>query len=68
MTAARDGRLTPEEVRARIDAELRQSGAGDEPPGNLHGLQLSRCLLARPERRTYLDSFAADRPDRKSVV
>ncbi len=54
--------MTPTEVRAIIDEELRTKFTGDPLRAGSHGVDLSRCLLARPERRTFLDSFDGNRP------
>lgn len=54
--------VTPTEVRAIVDEEIRTAFTGDPAFAGSHGVDLGRCLLARPESRTYLDSFDGNRP------
>lgn len=54
--------MTPNEVRAIIDEEIRTAFTGDPSCAGSHGVDLSRCLLARPERRMFLKSSDGNRP------
>ncbi|MEZ5990058.1 MAG: hypothetical protein R3F30_13200 [Planctomycetota bacterium] len=55
-------------MRAIIDKEIQTAFTGDPSRAGSHGVDLSRCLLARPESRTFLDSFDGNRPVRMWLV
>ena len=54
--------VTPEEIRTKIAQEIERGWDEKDPRSNPHGVELSRCLLAVPERRTFLDSFDENSP------
>jgi hypothetical protein len=54
--------VTPAEVRAIVDEEIQTAFTGELARAGSHGVDLGRCLLARPESRTFLDSLDGNQP------
>ena len=50
--------MTADDVKKRVLDEV----GGQRGRTNLHGVDLLKCLVDPPRRRTYLDSFDANAP------
>ncbi len=48
--------MTPDEVKAIVQDEILKASHSGDLIANPHGVDLKRCLLATPERRTYVDN------------
>ncbi|MDA1195099.1 MAG: hypothetical protein O2894_07930 [Planctomycetota bacterium] len=54
--------MTPADVATLIDRQIAAGWDPDSPRQNPHGVELKRCLVVPPERRTFLDSFNSNQP------